>query len=444
MKRQSGYIFRKGPSWFLRYSDTVLRDGVSVRVQPCKKLAPYGDEYRTEKSVQPLADEILLPINSGTLDVRSTMTVVTFIETVYLPEVKAKKRRSTFKNYSDIFRIHVRPRLLFEKRHNRQLTLRDFRCCDGEKLLADIGRQACAQHAKPEECLKAQKYSHHERKLLGRNTLTRIKSFLSGAFKTAKRLGALDGINPMTDTSLPEGRRPGTTYAYSPREINQMLEILPEPARTVILLAAYTGLRQGEIRGLQWKNLKGKELSVERSIWNGLPNKPKTACSEAPIPVVRPLREALEAHREETGILALPDFPIFQSGHILDDGTPTAMNLANLAKRIITPRIEKCLRCGRSRLKHRTDGHMFELDKSLQWHGWHAFRRGLATTLHQLGIPDKEIQGILRHSNVAITQASYIKCVAESQVNALDLVAEKMRSDSTCNESATPALGPVN
>jgi integrase len=44
-----------------------------------------------------------------------------------------------------------------------------------------------------------------------------------------------------------------------------------------------------------------------------------------------------------------------------------------------------------------------------QWHGWHAFRRGLATNLHRLGVPDKVIQRILRHANVAVTQGCYIK-----------------------------------
>ena len=72
------------------------------------------------------------------------------------------------------------------------------------------------------------------------------------------------------------------------------------------------------------------------------------------------------------------------------------------------------------------------------------FSTGLATTLHHLGTPDKEIQGILRHSNVAITQASYIKCMAESQVNALDLVAAEMGSNESCNQNATEAKTPVN
>jgi len=45
----------------------------------------------------------------------------------------------------------------------------------------------------------------------------------------------------------------------------------------------------------------------------------------------------------------------------------------------------------------------------VRWHGWHAFRRGLATNLHQLGVSDKTIQRILRHANVAFTQSCYIK-----------------------------------
>jgi hypothetical protein len=64
-----------------------------------------------------------------------------------------------------------------------------------------------------------------------------------------------------------------------------------------------------------------------------------------------------------------------------------------------------------------------------QWHGWHAFRRGLATTLHALGVEDREIQAILRHSNIGITQAIYIKSVSESQTAAMDTLSEKLGND---------------
>jgi integrase len=45
----------------------------------------------------------------------------------------------------------------------------------------------------------------------------------------------------------------------------------------------------------------------------------------------------------------------------------------------------------------------------IPWCGWHGFRRGLATNLHTLGVDDTDIQRILRHADVGVTRASYIK-----------------------------------
>jgi integrase len=53
------------------------------------------------------------------------------------------------------------------------------------------------------------------------------------------------------------------------------------------------------------------------------------------------------------------------------------------------------------------------------WRGWHAFRRGLATNLNRLGVADSVIQRILRHSNVAVTQACYIKTASEDATAAM-------------------------
>jgi len=41
--------------------------------------------------------------------------------------------------------------------------------------------------------------------------------------------------------------------------------------------------------------------------------------------------------------------------------------------------------------------------------GWHAFRRGVATNLNRLLVPDKIIQRVLRHSDFAVTQEAYVK-----------------------------------
>jgi integrase len=373
MREQKGYVFHRYGSWFVRYCDT---DRTGKRVQVCKKLSvEYGGEYRTEKSVRPFVAEILAPLNSGLLNPQSTMLVSEFVETVYLPEyVEKKLRPASLKQYRDVWQNHLKPRM-------GKLTLRGFRTVHGEQMLQQIAAQAG----------------------LGRSSLRHCKAFLSGAFKQAKRLGILDGLNPIQDVSIPRvPEAEEDTYAYSLSEIKAMLAMLEEPARTVVLSAAFTGLRKSEILGLRWEDFDGQQLTVNRSRWNGIENEPKTRRSRAPIPVVKQLADALEAHRLRAGILAQPSLPIFQAGN----GKP--LNLDNLARRVIAP--------------------------ISSWHGWHAFRRGLATNLHALGVDDKTIQAILRHSNIGLTMNVYVKSVSESQVSAMDALSEKLES---CNDLAT-------
>jgi hypothetical protein len=49
--------------------------------------------------------------------------------------------------------------------------------------------------------------------------------------------------------------------------------------------------------------------------------------------------------------------------------------------------------------------------EKIPWYGWHAFRHGLATNLHRLGVSDKVIQQILRPANVTTTINIYLKMV---------------------------------
>jgi integrase len=152
------------------------------------------------------------------------------------------------------------------------------------------------------------------------------------------------------------------------------------------------------------------------------------------IPVVQHLADALEAHRQHTGKLAAS--PSFQARN----GKP--LNLDNLVRRVIAPALSRCTVCRKQEDAHKPEGHIFQLDPTLpRWHGWHAFRRGLATNLHVLGVDDKTIQAILRHSNIAITQNIYIKSVTELQVSAMDTLSENL---GTCNDLATNPKGPVN
>jgi len=86
------------------------------------------------------------------------------------------------------------------------------------------------------------------------------------------------------------------------------------------------------------------------------------------------------------------------------------------------------------------DGHKYKRDASRpEWHGWHAFRRGLATNLHDLGIDDKTIQAVLRHANVSMTQRCYIKTLPKQTVEAMNRSAEEIVRQSPGENSLTYA-----
>ena len=69
---------------------------------------------------------------------------------------------------------------------------------------------------------------------------------------------------------------------------------------------------------------------------------------------------------------------------------------------------ESMFTCRNSKSEHVQEDHAYGHDPSRPvWQGWHAFRRGLATNLHRLGVAGKEIQSILRHVNLSTTMNIY-------------------------------------
>ena len=121
-------------------------------------------------------------------------------------------------------------------------------------------------------------------------------------------------------------------------------------------------------------------------------------------------------------------------------GTP--LNLNNVLNRMILPALNKCEVCGKERMQHAGADHKYKRDASRpEWHGWHAFRRGLASNLYRLGVNDKTIQAILRHSNVATTMDIYVKTVSADSTAAMTLLETALCANRA--PSATPVAPHV-
>jgi len=375
------YIYLRGNFWMLRYRIPVEVNGERRLKDQYKKLA-RREEYSSPRSVEHLARPYLKALPDK-LTTATTQSVSNFIEHTYFTyaEQKSGLSPSTIFGYKHIFSKHLKDHLATTK-------LCDFRTATGQGLLNQIAEKTGLSHT----------------------SLKHIKWFLVAALNYAKQVDALqcDG-NPMEYTEVPEGVATEQTKAYSLKEISSMIAALEDDlvASAVIATAAFTGLRRSELRGLRWSDFREGQFFITHTVWNtSARDKTKTADATAPVPVLKSLAKMLEAHRGDAN----------EAGYIFagpKSGRP--LNLANLARRIIVPKLKAAgVQC---------------------WSGWHGFRRGLATNLFELGEDEATIQAILRHADVKTTRRHYIKKNVVSKeskqaMNRLAKVFKKMQKPS--------------
>lgn len=352
---QKGQIKQVGNCWLLRYYEPVIENGQVLKRQKTTKLKldPAAISHKEQESAaRAAADMILAPINARTADPESRQGLAAFLEHVYLPHVKEAKRPSTHNAYCAVWRML--------KDHVNGLEVREVRTADVEALMRSATSDKQRAHT----------------------THRNLRNFLRGAFRYAKKKEMVSS-NPVIEAEIPRGLPSRPKAAYTLEEIKATVAVLPEPARTLVIVAAFTGLRLSEIKGLRWEDFKGNELDVERSVWSGHISDTKTLMSKAPVPILPLVHKALEAHRKRTS----GDGFIFSGVR-----TSQPLRIENLYRRVMKPLLES---------------------NGIVWKGWHAFRRGLATNLGVLKVEGKTIQAILRHSELSTTMDIYRQPVSK-------------------------------
>lgn len=338
---QAGNLFKRHGAWFLRFYRDEIVDGKAVRKRACKLLAPVSDQYRSKKDLQDLIDRHLVPVNQRALP-ESGLTFNQFFESHFLPHVEARRKASTVRFYRDTYRYYLKERV-------GQIRLRDFTTAHAQGVLDSIQ--------------------------LSHQSLLRIKTVMSAAFTIARQKDFIRTANPITGSKAEGTRSHFEPHAYGLKEIGHMLGKLGEPARTAVAVAAFSGLRESEIRGLKWEDYTGRELNVRRGVWRTHVDETKTEKSTGAVPVIAPLKKILDDHKRRVGA----------KGYLFTGPKKGfALNLDNLTKRDIRPVLGDA------------------------WHGWHAFRRGLTTTLYELGVPVEVAQILLRHEDVETTRRHYL------------------------------------
>jgi integrase len=181
--------------------------------------------------------------------------------------------------------------------------------------------------------------------------------------------------------------------------MRQIVQTLKEPKhRLAFLIAAATGLRRSEIRGLKWRDVDSEKrwLHLRRGIVRTLETRLKTEGSRRGIPISDDLLAALDGWRNQTPFPGDDDWvvpgesgrcPLWLDMVMADHIRPAAVK-AGITKRI----------------------------------AWHTLRRSLASLLAAKGESIKVTQELLRHSSPTLTQGLYQQADADQKRAALEHV----------------------
>ena len=112
-RQQSGYIYKRGGWWVLRYRDTVPENGHLVRRQMARQIEPVKPEHmrlkRPPQEIEDRAQTMLQPLNNHTYTPEAMQSIEQFVDGVYFPNLETQKRASTVRGYKARWSSQLKP-----------------------------------------------------------------------------------------------------------------------------------------------------------------------------------------------------------------------------------------------------------------------------------------------------------------------------------------------
>jgi integrase len=226
---------------------------------------------------------------------------------------------------------------------------------------------------------------------LAKSSCAKIRGLLSVLFNHACRYELFDR-NPIRLVRQGAKRRSAPSV-LTPAEIKALLGGLNLRERTLVLLAASTGLRQSELFGMKWCDIDFAQhtMNAVRSIVYGVVGPCKTESSQKPVPVHPTVLEALGKWRQLCRYNKSDDW-VFASRRYR--GRKPIWGQAILRKYI------------------RPAAQRVGIQKRL---GWHTFRHTYSTLLRSVGTEFKVMQELLRHSSLRSTLDVYTQAISPAK-----------------------------
>lgn len=363
--RGEGSLLKRGRSWEYRYREYRIEDDGTEK--PIHRSVSFG-RLKARREAEQARDDFLIKI--GRLDQpRAGMSLRTFWERYFVPEILPSYKSSTRSMFTSLFNHHLGPDL-------------------GSRKLYEIS-QFDVQHYLNEKLREG--YSSQ--------TVIHLRNCLSRAFGTALTWKWLPE-NPAKGLQRIPMQRTRESHILSVDEIRQLSVSLSEPARTMFILGVGRGLRIGELLGLQVSDvdLTRGVLWVRRRIYRKEVGTPKSKAGLRCLPLtpfmVGTLRQYLECARPRA---ESPWFFTSPTGHYVHERNTMTRQIEPTCRRLGIPRF-----------------------------GWHVLRHTFSTVSgEKSGASLAVLQRLLGHSDVETT-LGYMHPLEESHRRAMELLDREM------------------
>src|SRR5271154_6694138 len=369
-RHQSGRIIIRGknpPVFVGRWREDVIQGDQTIRVERSMVLGTVS-ELKTKRIAQRLLDPILARINSFDYRPSKFSTVEKFADT-WESQVLTHQKPSSVKAAKSHLRTHIRKHL-------------------GKVLLHELTPQIQQNFV----TLLSQKVS--------RKTVLNVLGTLSSMMRTAKSWGYGTQAVTTSELALPADELRKQARFFNGEEARKIIMLAAEPYRTMFAIAAMTGLRVGEVVGLQKADLDldRRVIHVQRSAWYGRVQTVKSKASRAPVAMAEALTTVLNEY------LATwrpnPEGFLFLNRN----GRPYAAN--KIVEYGLWPVLDK-----------------LKIERA----GMHAFRHCHASLLLDVGANPTVTKTQMRHSDARVTLGIYSHVIGDSQRDAVDKVGEILR-----------------
>lgn len=349
---QRGQLIRKGDRWIARWREDVANaEGVVNRIQRRRELGSIA-EYPTKRLAQRALDELLRDINSLTSAPTHQITFAAFAKR-WREKVMVLHEPSTQSSERSMLKSQIEPAF-------------------GHLMLGSIRLEQVQDFVTSADCSP--------------KTVRNLVSLLMTMWDTALGWEYVQhhpfprGVNGKLLLKLPKRRKP-KTYNFTVDESLAIIGKAKDRWKVFFRLLAESGMRPGEAAGLRRRDVDGRTIRVEQSIWRNLVKAPKT-----PTGVRQFLIGADLAGQLQRSTAKLGDNDLIFANRA---GAPLSQD--NFRKRVLNPILESL-------------GIRRKLENlGIKRCGNYAFRHMNATLMDRLGTPLKTRQQRLGHAQIETT-----------------------------------------